>query len=57
MADSPAKKAWQKNNTVLIAMRLNKNQDEEIIEFLHGKNVAGTMKLALREFMEKHTEK
>lgn len=36
MADSQAKKDWQKENTVVIAMRLNKNTDADILNALEG---------------------
>ena len=61
MADSEAKKKWDKENMVFVAFKLfranskNKN-DQKIIDFLDGKVKGEVVKAALREYMENHKE-
>ena len=38
MADSQAKTAWMKENTVLIAAKLNRRTDADIIEAIEKSN-------------------
>ncbi len=47
-------KTWQKENTVVITMRLQKSTDAGILEFLSGKTKQTIIKAALREYMENH---
>jgi len=61
MADSEAKKRWDKENMVFVAFKLfrgndKRKNDQEIIDFLDGKNKSEVIKIALREYMENHKE-
>ena len=49
-------KAWQKENTVVITMRLQKSTDEDLLSYLEGKSKQTVIKAALREYIENHKE-
>lgn len=55
--DSEAKKKWMKENTTTITVRLNHNQDKELVEFMQGKPGAATIKKALHLLMEQEEKK
>ena len=50
------KAAWDKENTVMTAIKLQRNTDADILQFLEGKQKQTVIKLALREYMENHKE-
>lgn len=50
------KSAWDKENTVMTTVKLQKNTDADILRFLEGKQKQTVIKLALREHMENHKE-
>ena len=52
MAESEAKKAWRKENTVIIKARLQRSTDADIIQYLEDKSPAGEIKRALRLLIE-----
>lgn len=54
--DSEAKRKWTKENTTSYTVRLNHNQDKELLQFMSGKPGAATIKAALREYMKNHPE-
>ena len=54
MAESEAHKKWTKENTVFVGLKFQKSTDRDIIEFLKDKPNQPTIKLALREYMERH---
>lgn len=54
MPDSEKKKAWIKENTVMCSVKLNKNQDTEILDYYGGKVTAGQLKDALRYYIASH---
>lgn len=54
MYESEAKRKWQKENTVFIGVKLQKSTDKDILAFLQDKPNQTTIKLALREYMERH---
>ena len=61
MADSEAKKKWDKENMVYVAFKLfrasdKKRNDQDIIDFLEGKVKGEVIKAALREYIENHKE-
>jgi uncharacterized protein (DUF4415 family) len=56
MGDTEKQRAWQKENTVMVAMRLQKSTDADILQFLEGKQKQTVIKLALREYIENHKE-
>lgn len=51
MPESEAKKAWKKENTVMIHARLQKGTDADILAYLEGKSVQAEIKKALRYYM------
>ncbi len=51
MADSQAKAAWMKENTVLIAAKLNKRTDADIIEAVE--KATGTVASRVKELIRK----
>lgn len=57
MPDSAAKKAWIKENTITISLRLNKNTDADLIDYLNNaENRHGTIKNAIRAYIAAETE-
>ena len=56
MGETEKQRAWQKENTVMVAMRLQKSTDADILQFLEGKQKQTVIKLALREYIENHKE-
>ena len=53
-AQRKAQYNWQKKGTVMIAARLQRKADADIIAFLEDKPNATIIKAALREYMENH---
>ena len=55
MPDSEAKKKWMKENFWLIAIKLHRKYDADIVAYLESKGAdkQKTMKAALREYMKK----
>ena len=54
MPDSEAKKRWDRKNTVVITMKLNRKTDADIIERLESvDNKQGYIKRLIREDAEK----
>lgn len=51
MADSKAKAAWMKENTVLIAAKLNRRTDADIIEAIERSD--GTVASRVKELIRK----
>ena len=57
MADRREQKlAWDKENTVFVAAKLNKNTDADILEYLADKSKQTIIKAALREFIANHPD-
>ena len=56
MGETEKQRAWQKENTVMVAMRLQKSTDADILQFLEGKQKQTVIKLALREYIENYKE-
>lgn len=53
MPDSEAKKNWIKNNTFTFSIRLNRNTDAAIINFIENHpNRAGLIKQLLRDHIK-----
>jgi hypothetical protein len=55
--DSEAKKRWDKENTVFVGIKFQKKTDQDVIDFLEGKNKRDTICAALREYIKNHKEK
>lgn len=53
MPDSEAKTRWQKENMILIGLKLHKTKDADIIEYLdtQGKEKQKAIKKAIRAYM------
>ncbi len=56
MPESEEKRKWQKENTVFIGVKLQKSTDADILRFLDGKSKQTMIKLALREYLERHPD-
>lgn len=58
VADSEAKKRWQKENMMMLCFKLHRKNDADIIAFLEekGADKQKAIKTALREYMENHKE-
>lgn len=58
MADSRAKTAWMKENTVLVAAKLNRRTDADIIAAIENStgSVASRLKELLRKGIEAETK-
>jgi uncharacterized protein (DUF4415 family) len=54
MPDSEAKKRWMKENFWLIALKVHRKHDADIVEFLESKgdDKQKVIKEAIREFMK-----
>ena len=62
MAERESKKKWDKENVVFIATKLFrdneiKKKDNDIIEYLEGKNISEEIKAGLRLRMKEAAEK
>lgn len=55
-AQKRATAKWQKKNTVMIAARLQKSTDADILEYLEGKQNQTVVKAALREYIANHPD-
>ena len=47
---------WQKKGTVIVAARLQRKADADIVEYLEDKPNATIIKAALREYMANHKD-
>ena len=47
---------WQKENTVMVAMRLQKSTDADILAFLEGKAKQTEIKKAIRFYLANHKQ-
>ena len=58
MPDSEAKKRWMKENFWLIALKVHRKHDADIVRFLEiqGENKQTAIKVAIREYMKNHKE-
>lgn len=59
--DSQRKKDWDKEYMVFVAFKLfrateNGSNDQDVIDFLAGKNKSAIIKAALREYMANHAD-
>ena len=56
MADTPKQREWQKENTVMVTIRLQKSTDADILKLFENGQKQTIIKAALREFIENHKE-
>lgn len=54
MPDYESKKKWDKANVLFVTVKLFASTDADIREFLEGKPRSTIIKIALREYMERH---
>ena len=54
MPESEAKKKWMRENTVVITAKFSRNTEQDLLDYLEGKQKATIIKVALREYMENH---
>lgn len=54
--DSEAKRKWQKENTVFIGLKLNKNTDADILSYLKDKPNQTEIKRILKEYISNQAE-
>lgn len=57
MADRRIQKLeWDKQNTVMQSVKLNRNTDADILEYLADKSKQTIIKAAIREYMSNHPD-
>ena len=57
MPDSPAKKAWMKENSKMYSLKIMKRTESDILEFLEQQErPVSTIKVAIREYIQNHKE-
>lgn len=54
--ESEAHKKWMKENSKIYGVRIMKNSEPDLWEFLQEKESSAIIKLALREYIENHKE-
>ena len=55
MPDSKAKAKWIKENTTVVAVKLNHNTDSDLLQYIDNEpSKAGIFKKALREYIMNH---
>lgn len=54
MGESAAKRAWRKENTVIVKARLQKSTDADILQYLQGRSAAAEIKKGLRLLIEQN---
>ena len=59
MPDSNAKKAWMKENTIFISIKVMKRTEGDIVSYMEEMSSRGIghatfVKMAIREYMENH---
>lgn len=52
--ESEAHKRWMRENSKIYGVRIMKNSEPDLWEFLQGKESSAIIKLALREYIENH---
>jgi len=57
MAESDAHKKWVKENTVFVGIRLQKNTDKDIIDYLDGKQNQTEFKKAIRYYIKNYRKR
>ena len=54
MPDHPSKARWEKENTVQVVIKINRNQDPELFELLtKAENKSGVIRELLKQAMDK----
>ena len=56
MPDAPSKKRWDAENVVIYTVKFMRKTDQDVIEFLQGKNRRNTICEAIRYYIENHKE-
>ena len=56
MSDYESKKRWDKENTVFIGIKFQRKTDQDVIDYLDGKNKRDTVLKALRLLIATESE-
>ena len=56
MPDSPSKKRWDAEHTVKINIKFQRKTDQDVIDYLNGKNKKNIICAAIREYMKNRKE-
>lgn len=56
MPDSEAKKRWIAENCVIYTIKFMRKNDQDVIDFLNGKNRRDTICEVVRYYIEHHRE-
>ena len=54
---SKAKQEWMKENSKVFGVRVMKNTEPEMWEYLQGEEASAIFKAALKEYMSRHPKK
>lgn len=54
--NSEAKQNWMKENSKVFGVRVMKNTEEDLWNYLQGKEASTLFKAALREYIKNHPE-
>ena len=52
--ETEAHKAWMKDNSKIYGVRIMKKSEQELWDFLQGKEASKVIKDALREYIQNH---
>ncbi len=56
MPDAPSKKKWDAANVRIMTVKFMRKKDQDVIDYLEGRNKHDVICAALREYMENHKE-
>ena len=56
-ADAPSKQRWDAENTRIFTVKLFRKSENDVIEFLEGKNKRNVICEAIREYIANHPGK
>ena len=57
MAEYASKTKWDAENSVVYTVKFMRKTDQDVIDFLTGKNRRDTILTVVREYMASHAEK
>ena len=55
MPDAPSKKRWDAENVRIISIKLFRKKDQDVIDFLEGRNKHDVFCEAIREYIKNHS--
>lgn len=56
MPDAPSKKKWDAANVCIMTVKFMRKKDQDVIDYLEGRNKHDAICAALREYMENHKD-